>query len=229
MRRFFRIGILSVLCVVLAIGYGSGAELNGYHIDERDPASLEEFLLYHKWERIPANMEQKANISSFAVADRSLCAIALMDQIYVYRDGTIVACYRYDTPGEYRLLFDGTYLVIYDVRGDTLLYVDTETEELTVYDLDVEKADLALQAEFYKFGQTQWDGTVDGNGYYVTSHIPVVGNFLGIYEELVFVLNGEEMVVYNTYVLTLCLALIVISVLIAGIVLADKLRKIVSK
>lgn len=224
-KHFLRLSIIIAFCLIIVAGKGYSAELNGYPIEMKEQAALDTFLSNHEWEILPVDTRKSGTIDSFAAADRSLCAIATEDKIFVYRDSAIVACYHYYTPGEFRLLFDDATLIIYEVRGADLLFVNMETDKLSLYDLDVEKADFDLQAKFYKFGLNQPVATVDGNGYYVTSNIPGVGEFIGNYEKLVYKQNGQEIILYETYMQTAFLVSNALIVLIAGIIMFFVLRK----
>lgn len=224
-QRFLRLSIIFAFCAILTTGWGNSAEINGYPIAKEDSAALDTFLLQHQWEILPTDTVQRGTINSFAAKDQQLCAIALGDIIFVYKNGIVDSCYHYYTPGSYRLLFDDANLIIYEVRGSKLLLVNLNNGELSLYNLEAESADYELQSKFYKFGKTHKDAIVGGYGYRVASHFPALGEIFGEYEYLVFKQNGQDIVLYETYAQTILFAFNVLIVLVAGITLFYILRK----
>lgn len=196
--RFLSVTILLVFCIATIAAQSYADEFKGYPITEQSEEELSAFLENVKWARLPADTVPSGAIDSFAAADQSLCAAAMGDEIFIYAKDKVIACYRYDTYGTFKLLLDGKQLVIYEVRGNHLLFVDLDTGAMSLYDLEVDKADLELQSKFIYFGDTQRDATVDGNGYYVINHWKWM-NITSSYEKLVYVQNGQETVLHESY------------------------------
>ena len=169
-----------------------------YPITEDSSNSLVSFLDYHQWEELLPSTPMNGLIDSFAAKDSGLCAIQLDDTVFLIRGSECVACYHYHTEGEYRLLFHGDFLVIYDVRDDKLLFVAPATGSLSLYTIHMDKADLRAQAEFFRFGMTQQDARIDGNGYYVTNYIPQTNGILNAHSKLIWTMDGQETIVYSS-------------------------------
>ena len=211
--------IIAFFCIIVMTGQTYAEEIDGYPIIKEDADELAAFLKYHQWEVLPVSTEKIGLIDSFATADQNLCAIQLDDKLFVISGEDTIACYYYHTEGTSKLLFQDGCLVVYEVRGSKLLFIDCVTGELSLYSIDVKAADLRLQAEFYKFGEIHSNKTVDGDGYYVTNHLSWTNQIFNSYEKLVLKQNGQEIVLYETHMHIVFFLCVCISTVIVAIVL----------
>lgn len=223
--RFLSVTILLVFCIATMAVQSYADEFKGYPITEQNEEELSAFLGYHEWKSLSVDTEKAASIDAFAVSDESLCAIAIDSKIFVYKEDTVAACYYYETSGTFNLLFDGRKLVIHEVRGERLLFIDCDTGTMSLFDLEMEKFSSEQHMNFYKFGVNPRNGIVDGNGYYVTNQWQWMDGFTNSHEKLIFVQDGQEILLHESFTHLIWISLFAGSSVIAGLLLLFKLRE----
>ena len=215
MSRFLCTFIASLLSFSLLLAPSGSIELNEINKTEDSQSEIMRYLEITEWQVNP-NATSAGRIHDYAESDTGLCAIRCNDMFYVFHGGKQIASYHFSTTGSCKILFSHDWFIIYAARSGALLCTNPFSQEQKLFTIDKKSEDHTISTFMGEWRNHPYKPKEEG--YYLRNKNQRVPRPANTFDELVFIENGKETILYSSNARKDMLMQILIFNAIAGLV-----------